>query len=237
MPPVRPRLRLGDCARHRGREGRRMTVAFTLPETRAREESAEGRYEFRCWPATPAKSLGALSRYGQIDACETRADIYILSRLTHRVLVKLRGGDRLEIKTLDFFEWPLQHWRMALSTPFPLNKEDMGLFRHALDLGTDFPGVGGETPAHLVASLAEVAPFAPMCTVEKTRALYSLGGCRAEATIARFRGNRHVTIGLEGEDRQAMARTLETLGVSGLSNRHYGDTLAPRPHSRILFFS
>lgn len=149
--------------------------------------------------------------------------------------MKLRDGERLEIKALDYLEWPLQHWRMAVSAAFPLDRDTAWRLARSLKISNGLDAAARISPAHLLARSTETAPFLALRTVRKSRALFELEGCRAEATIARFLGGRFLTVGLEGKDRAAMLHALDELGLAALPNHHYGDALKPRRRDRITY--
>ena len=158
----------------------------------------EGRYEYRIWPDGDgaAAAWRLLSDWRLVDA-EARADIYLLSRLSDRRLVKLRGGRTLEIKARLPCFGPLQYWFMAHRAEFPLKPADLEALGVSLGLEHGPDPQGARSPAHLLAALAEQAEPYIVRIAAKARAKFEHDGCRAEAVRVRAAGRDRLTLGVE----------------------------------------
>ncbi|HKK31843.1 MAG TPA: hypothetical protein VKA18_15770, partial [Alphaproteobacteria bacterium] len=130
------------------------TLFFLLPEG-AEARPGPGRYEFRCWPRRPPAAVSTLQRAWQLDQCEVRTDIYLLSPLSGHRLVKLRSGSRLETKRLLDRPGPLEYWSDPLAKSFPLEVESLAALAADLGLTGPLPAAAALSPAHLVAELAD----------------------------------------------------------------------------------
>ncbi len=190
----------------------------------------EGRYEYRIWPdgegAPAARRL--LSDWRLVDA-EARSDIYLLSRLSGRRLVKLRGGRSLEIKARLPCYGPLQYWFMAHRADFPLKPADLEALGVSLGLEDGPDPQGARSPAHLLAALAEQGEPEIVRIAAKARATFEQDGCMAEAVRVRAAGCDRLTLGVETPSRERALAACEALGFLGFDNRHYGAALRAGP--------
>jgi len=85
------------------------TPAQTKPGL-AGQESATGRYEFRVWPHDMPQAAALLQQSWSLVGAERRKDLYLLTEHSPLTLVKLRAGNRLEVKSRGLDHGPLQYW-------------------------------------------------------------------------------------------------------------------------------
>lgn len=182
-----------------------------------------GRYEYRIWPRLSHPAASILNGRWRQVAAERRTDVYLLHPASDRVLIKLRGGLRLELKTMLRRVGTVEYWTMPLSSDFPLAPSARRGLAGALGLRGGLPGTSGLTPAHLIAALpASVA----LLSVRKSRLLFRAGACRAEiCRVAADDWTGH-TVALDAPDVPAMAHALDALALGSLPNRSYGEVLA-----------
>lgn len=207
---------------------------FVLFEARRTPDLPEGRYEYRIWPGSGHAAIATLNGAWTVTSAERRSDIYLLHAASDRALVKLRSGDRLEIKRRGRDAGSIQHWSMPLSTEFPLKAPDRDRLAEALGLHRMLPEEAGHSAAHLLSDLATRDGRVIPRTVTKSRLLFRTSGCRAEICrvgVGRWSGQ---TIALEAEDLPSIARAVDHLHLGSLPNRSYGDALLRlvAPHAR-----
>lgn len=195
---------------------------------RARRQDAPGadaRFEYRIWPRIPHPAKSLLQRAWPLIGSERRADIYLMTGQSDRALVKLRDGERLEIKLREACGPHLQRWSMPVSRRFPLMRSELGTLAEALRLPQGLPSVAALSPAHLVAELDNaMAPVIPQ-TVRKSRLLFRSGGCRAELCRVTAGGWKGITVALEADDRASITAAICALQLGSLPNRSYGEAL------------
>src|SRR6056297_85298 len=97
-------------------------AGFVVLAARRGAGPRDGRYEYRVWPRQPHPALSRLQRTWPLVAAERRSDIYLLPTAPGRALVKLRDGERLEIKRRTHDVGTIQHWEMPVSARFPLRR-------------------------------------------------------------------------------------------------------------------
>ena len=201
------------------------SVIEQMTDTRRTSNPSEGRYEYRIWPGSGHPAIAVLNGAWTLSSAERRSDIYLLNPASDRVLVKLRSGDRLEIKRRGRDVGSIQHWSMPLSTEFPLAASDRNRLAEALCLRRILPEVAGQSAAHLLSELATRDGRVIPRTVTKSRLLFRTSGCRAEICrvgVGRWSGK---TIALEAEDLASVAHAMDHLLLGSLPNRSYGDAL------------
>lgn len=206
---------------------------FVLQHNAARNDEPEAHYEFRCWPGRPDTILSRLLELDAPHTCERRTDIYLLSGLRHRILPKLRGGERLEIKSMEHIEWPLQYWRTVIAADFPLDEKAASLIAAGLRTSAPLSRAACMSPALFIASLSGNSPDVAIINVEKTRLLFHLEDFRVELTVARFGVRRWLSVALEGTSRRPMTTAMAFLQIADLPNVHYGDAL-PRKSPGVM---
>ncbi|MFA8385675.1 MAG: hypothetical protein ACEPO2_08625 [Pelagibaca sp.] len=185
----------------------------------------EGRYEYRIWPGSGHPAIAILNGAWTLSSAERRSDIYLLHPASDRALVKLRSGDRLEIKRRGRDVASIQHWSMPLSTNFPLAASDRNRLADTLGLRRILPEEAGLSAAHLLSEVATRDDCVIPRTVTKSRLLFRTSGCRAEICrvgVGRWGGK---TIALEGNDLTSLALAVEHLNLGSLPNRSYGEAL------------
>jgi hypothetical protein len=167
------------------------------------------RWEFRVWTRTE-EAAEKLARLAPEEAgAAYRTDTYLLIS-DDRLLVKIRSGQRFEVKRLLGTDGSLQHWRMECSLPFPLSGEG---------LPAAFPERRYETPPDLFKSLGAETPIVP---IRKHRRRYVLDGAEAEVTSVISGQARFDTVGIEAPQQEACRRTADLLGIGDLPNTDYG---------------
>ena len=194
---------------------------FTRPDN--------GRFEYRIWPRLTHPAVSILHRSWPLVDAERRADIYLVHASSHRALVKLRDGDRLEIKRRGDCVGSVEYWTMPISAKFPLATAESDALTDALALPEALPADASLSPAHLLAALdARGRPVVPKVvsqTVRKSRLLFRSGLCRAEVCRVVAGGWARLTVALEAPDIPSIAAAIEELHLGVLPNRSYAEVL------------
>ena len=201
------------------------SVLEPMTDTRRTSNPSEGRYEYRIWPGSGHPAIAILNGAWRLSSAERRSDIYLLHPASDRVLVKLRSGDRLEIKRRGGDVGSIQHWSMPLSTEFPLGASDRNRLAEALCLQSILSEEAGQSAAHLLSELVTRDGWVIPRTVTKSRVLFRTSGCRAEVCrvgVGRWSGK---TLALEAEDLVSVAHAIDHLHLGSLPNRSYGEAL------------
>ena len=211
---------------------------FVLSASLQAETRGEGRFEYRIWPRAGHPAIALLNAGWPLVAAERRSDIYLVHAGSDRMLVKLRSGDRVEIKRRDADTGRIQHWSMPVSDGFPLTagvRHDLAL---ALGLRAGLPEVAGLSAAHLLAAIDAQGGRVIPRTVSKARLVFRSGGCRAEICRVTVGGWTGRTVALDAADLPTIARGIDALHLGSLPNRSYGEALmrllAPDPLLRGL---
>ena len=217
---------------------------FVLLAQRSARQEPESRLEYRIWPRRWHPAVSVLQSAWLLVGAERRADIYLVTALSDRVLVKLRGGSRLEIKRRREGVDALQRWRMELSTGFPLSAPEGEMLGDALGLAADLSPEAGLSAAHLMAELDSRSGHVLPRTVGKSRLLFEAGGvvrtggCRAEICRVSLGRRTALTVALEGTEPGSMTAATRGLSLDSLPNRSYGEALLclvdPEPQRRSL---
>lgn len=197
---------------------------FIFRHQQPHSEPRDGRYEYRIWPRAPHPAISILHGDWSRTVAERRADIYLLTPSSDRVLAKLRDGKRLEIKRLECRVGTVERWSMQLSVDFPLSSADRTEVAKALALPKPLPPVSSLTAAHLLAAID--GPVVTK-TVRKSRLLFRLGACRAEVCRIAINDWTGLTIALEASDLVTIADAIDDLNLGMLPNRSYGEVLLP----------
>lgn len=190
-------------------------------------QPATGRYEFRAWPRETPQAAAILQKSWPLVGGERRSDIYLLTERSTERLVKLRAGNRLEVKRRGPDLGPLQYWTHQSFPLFPLPRPAMMGLSDALGLPL-LDREAGMSPGHLVARLGELAPAVLPVTVRKSRLLFRKAGTRVEICHVAVAGWTRLTLAIEDPDPDGALATLEDLGLDYLPNRSYGDMLGRR---------
>lgn len=187
----------------------------------------DGRYEYRIWPQRLPSAVSRLQHGWPFVAAERRSDIYLLQPKSDVVLVKLRNGQRLEIKRRKRDVGTIQHWTMPVSTGFPLGVSDREALSEALVPRGELDVESGLSPAHLLAALRAQAPAMVAQPVRKSRLLFGDGDCRAEICRAVVGDWAGLTVALEAASLPSIAHSIDDLQFGRFPNRAYGEVLGP----------
>ncbi|NHQ75398.1 hypothetical protein HAT86_13140 [Roseovarius gahaiensis] len=196
-------------------------------QTKSGQDSAPGRYEFRVWPHDMPQAATILQQSWPLVGAERRTDIYLLTEHSPLTLVKLRAGNRLEVKSRGRDHGPLQHWTHQAYPLFPLPLADLQGLAEALGL-TGLPADAGRSPGHLVARLGDTAPAIMPMTVSKSRLLFRKGSSRAEICRVTVAGWSRLTLAIEDPDLDSARAARNVLRLGRMPNRSYGDVLCRR---------
>lgn len=189
--------------------------------------TAAGRYEYRVWPQDAPPSVALLQQFWPLVGAERRTDLYFLTEQSPVKLVKLRAGNRLEVKRRDHDLGPLQHWAYHAYPPFPLSRPDVRALAGALGL-TRLAPEAGQSASHLVAGLGDAVPAILPMTVNKSRLRFRAGSSRAEICRVTIAGWSRLTLAVEDSDPDSALATIDALRLGHLPNRSYGDVLCRR---------
>ena len=205
------------------------------PQAQAR---AGGRFEYRIWPRAGHPAIAMLNAGWPLVAAERRSDIYLVHAASDRMLVKLRSGDRLEIKHRGPDMGAVQHWSMPVSDSFPLTAAARHGAALALGLPVGLTEVAGLSAAHLLAAIdAQGGQVIPR-TVSKSRLVFRSEGCRAEICRVAVGGWTGRTVAVDAADLPGIVQAVDQLRLASLPNRSYGEALmrllAPEPAARGL---
>jgi hypothetical protein len=200
-------------------------TGFVVHSSARRSTPPDGRYEYRIWPRLTHAAISHLHRTWPLVAAERRSDIYQLAPQSDRLLVKLRAGQRLEIKRRTRDVGTIQHWTMPVSTEFPLGPRHRRALAEALDLSGGIAVETAQSPAHLLSALGAQGSGVVSQTVRKSRLLFESGGCRAEICRVAADGWTGLTIALEAAELPSIALAIEDLRLGTLPNLSYGDML------------
>ncbi len=187
--------------------------------------SSDARYEYRIWPTTLPRANAHLQNGWTLERCEARSDIYLLSSFSTRQIIKLRDGERLELKSLIGMCGALQLWEVPLATGFPLGLEDLRRVDECLNPAQILNPAARLSPSHLIADLTQPRADVAILNVRKSRALFTRDGCRAEITQVRVAGKPLMTFAIEDPDPDHARRIVRELELEDLPNRDYGDVL------------
>lgn len=202
--------------------------AAARPKTGLTEqEGATGRYEFRVWPHDLPQAAALLQQSWPLVGAERRTDLYLLTQSSPLRLVKLRAGNRLEVKYRDRDLGPLQHWTHHAYPLFPLPLKALRALAEALGL-TGLTADAGRSLGHLVARLGNTAPAVLPMGVSKSRLLFRKGSSRAEICRVTVSGWSRLTLALEDPDPDSARAVIDALRLGHMPNRSYGDVLCRR---------
>ncbi|WP_292286033.1 hypothetical protein [Marivita sp.] len=191
------------------------------------QESATGRYEFRVWPHDVPQAAALLQKSWPLVGAERRTDLYLLTQNSPSRLVKLRAGNRLEVKRRGQDLGPLQHWTNHAYPLFPLPLRALRALAQTLGL-TGLAPDAGRSPGHLVARLGNTSPAILPMGVSKSRLLFRKGSSRAEICRVTVSGWSRLTLALEDPDPDSARATIDALRLGHMPNRSYGDVLCRR---------
>ncbi|NWG47462.1 MAG: hypothetical protein HXY25_13085 [Alphaproteobacteria bacterium] len=183
-------------------------------------------FEFRCWPRVLPEAAGELQRNWTHVRTERRDDIYLLPPRPGADLVKLRAGERLEMKHRLGRQGALELWRTSLSEAFPLPPGPAARLSSALgrEGAAALPPGSLLSPSLLLATLWEEGTIACV-RLHKTRAVFETPGARAEVTHLSLSLGDWLTFALEAEAAEVAEAWIETLGLGDFANLDYGARL------------
>lgn len=193
----------------------------------AGQDSTSGRYEFRVWPHDMPQAAALLQQSWSLVGAERRTDLYLLTERSPLILVKLRAGNRLEVKSRGLDHGPLQYWTHHAYPFFPLPRSTLRTLAKELGL-TDLLPDAGRSPGHLVARLGDTAPAILPMTVRKSRLLFRKGSSRAEICRVTVAGWSRLTLAIEDPDPDSALAALDALRLGHMPNRSFGDVLCRR---------
>lgn len=211
---------------------------FVIAGRPAAPADPAGRFEYRIWPRAGHPAIAVLNAGWPLIAAERRCDIYLLHAQADRMAVKLRAGDRLEIKRREGNAGAIERWSIPVSEGFPLTAAGRLRVSAALGLSVGLSEVAGLSAAHLLAAIDAQGGRVIPRTVSKARLVFRSGGCRAEICRVTVGGWTGRTVALDAADPSTIARGIDTLRLGSLPNRSYGEALmrllAPDPLPRGL---
>jgi len=173
------------------------------------------------------QAVTVLQQSWPLIGAERRTDIYLLTERSPWRLVKLRAGNRLDVKRRGHDYGALQHWRYNAYPLFPLSRADLWSVARALGL-TDLMPDAGQSPGHLVAQLGQVAPAILPMTVNKSRLLFRKGSSCAEICRVTVAGWSRLTLSIEDPDSDSARAARDALHLGHMPNRSYADVLCRR---------
>lgn len=149
-------------------------------------EPCAPRYEFRTFGSKLDRFAGVLSGSAEEEQVEFFSDIYLVSRLTLDVNVKVRDNT-LELKKLEARRGMLERWNVIFKCDLPVNGENLKdqVFPE-LGVDIDIPD-GAELRRDGICELARINPSLDVAVLHKERTRYWFASAMAE----------HVRIGIE----------------------------------------
>ena len=176
------------------------------------------RWEWRTFGAQipPAEvAFAAMTPEGVMDSDE----LYLLA--PGGANVKIRDG-LLDIKELQEIDTDdLERWLPIMKTGFPLSREDVVATVGSMGV----PAVALDRPMYTLAEFLEEViepiPDVRAVNVHKHRVRYKVGACMSELTDVVVDGQATRTVAVESEDRQAVVRAVQALGLEGYLNTNY----------------
>lgn len=154
----------------------------------------------------------------------TSDEVYVVSRATRRMNLKLRG-EALDLKRLDDVAEGLERWSPQLKKAFPVSPL---VLRNEL-----FPALGVPSPdldeggmeAGRFLDLARATPGLQVVRVWKRRFGYLVHGTICEYADVLVNGARVVTVGCESVDPDQVRRALADMAMTGLENINYPEAI------------
>tara|TARA_R110002020_G_scaffold406378_1_gene616335 strand:+ start:4004 stop:4585 length:582 start_codon:yes stop_codon:yes gene_type:complete len=181
-------------------------------------------YEYRAW-LRDVQSIAILMRACMDpEEVEERVDTYFMGSGDGRLLAKLRGNDRFEIKALVGREEAGEIWRRAVSETFPLR-------RPTVEKISCLFGTTGDA-AKLIRTHLELREAFQACAtpipVRKKRFHLRTERCRAELTHVTMDGMHFQTAAIECEDAKMLRSMISSLALTRWPNLNYGAWLRSR---------
>lgn len=203
-------------------------AAAATRQRRTARKLATGRYEFRTWPhGLPPAAAASLPQSWRLVGAERRSDIYRLTGRRPARLVKLRAGNRRELKRRDRDLGPLQHWTHRAYPMFALSRPAVRALARERGL-TGLAPDAGLSPEHRVARLRDAGPAVPPMTVRTSRLLFRTGSSRAETCRVVVAGWSRLTLGFEDPAPDCALGALDALRLRHMPDRSFGDVLCRR---------
>ena len=190
-----------------------MAYADTALSTTTLQPATKSAWEYRVWTDTMPEALK-----DEWTEEEIRTDTYFLSPLT-RWLLKIRGGERLELKVNLETRDRMEHWTTQLSSAFPLTPRT----------------VHEATSLHLSEYACQkpdrLTTFVDLCTnfdvvdVHKYRRLTTIGSTQVEWTQAQIAGQLLHTVAFEAKDIEELKKIVKLMDLGDHTNCDYGRLL------------
>ncbi len=169
------------------------------------------RWEWRTFGESFGAAEGRLAGASAVRDEESR-DVYVLSAAGD-ASVKVRDG-RLDVKRPEAVDDEgLEQWRPVMKAAFPLGAGEVDAVLAAL--GAERPSGGG---ASTLDEVVAAAPDLRTVPVNKRRAHYTYGGCRAEISELRTDAGTTRTLAVESEDPARVSAAVHELGLAGRPN-------------------
>ena len=135
--------------------------------------------------------------------------------------VKIRA-DLLDIKELQEVDADgLERWLPIMKREFPLSRADAGVVVSSLRVASVSLDREAYTLDQFLDEVIGPVPEIRVVNVRKHRVRYIVEGCMAELTDVRVDGKPTRTIAVESEDRPAVVRAVQALGLAGYVNTNY----------------
>lgn len=177
----------------------------------------DDRWEYRIWPDDPAPLAGTMAAMADAElAAESRTDHYLLTG-DDRLLAKIRGGERFEVKELIETRGGCERWMLAISEPFPVGAVSL---ERLLGQARDMPTAK--------ALIEAAASFLTILSVRKNRRLFRLGAAIGEITSVDLGKQTFSTLAIEVPTADECAGLAVKLGFADHDNTDYGSFLRRR---------
>ncbi|MAK59817.1 MAG: hypothetical protein CMK09_02440 [Ponticaulis sp.] len=173
----------------------------------------KSRWELRCWTEDCPEPLK-----DEWTDEEYRVDTYFVSPLT-RWLLKIRNGERLELKVNLRTTQHLEQWTKEISQDFPLTPR------------TAHEATSLHLSDYACQTADRVTSFIDLCTnfsvvdVKKHRLITTIGSTQVEWVSASFNGTTRHSVALESDNMEELSHIAAKLGLSAERNCNYGRLL------------
>lgn len=184
-------------------------------------EDDSPRYEFRIWSQDFGHLFNCLRTIGRLCDIQGCTDRYIVSSEVTTFSAKIRGSS-IDVKQLVERRRPLEKWRAYLKLEFPLDRRTLqATIAPVLALEPERLALDRYSADSFLRAAVARNPSLACVTVQKTRFLFSVGGCRAEYTAASVAGSMLDTVAIEGPEPAAVLRLITRLGLRDHENLDY----------------
>lgn len=178
------------------------------------------RFEFRLFAQHFGEAEQWLRQQTESGALRESEESYILSRKTNRMNAKIRFNS-LDIKELLDVDDGLELWYPRLKMEFPVTGEmveDEVLPLLGVQLAIRFDELNIEEFLEKVVFTSQDLLLAQ---IRKRRQAYVMDNCLVELADVLVNGAFIRTLGLESEDKEALAAAIKSLGLEGRENINY----------------